>query len=514
MRRLLPIAIAAVVVAVAVAGAPASGKTPKKPAVILLVFDEWPLDALLTAGGHVDAGRYPNIAAFAKTATWYPNATTVYDSTTKAVPEVLDGRNPRAHTLPTYRFHPHNIFTFLGAHGYTVHRQESATSLCPPRVCPGSPAKAPAILPLLRLDRRRPLEKFLDSITAKPGTLWVRHTLLPHGPYVYLPSGRRMRPGWEDPIPGMNGPPGFDSRALTEHNQQRLRLQMGLVDRELGRLFDRLKREGTFDDSLIAFLPDHGIASELHVADRRKVSRSNIDEIAPVPLFVKAPGQKDGKVDRSWIRTIDVVPTIADVLHMPLGYKADGRPASSPVTRRRKYVRMFARGLTGTFTVPARDMLRRRARLRRKEARLYGNGSWASLYRGGPDGGLVGRSPGFLLHAARGTARARVVNTSLMRDLPRGSGVVPAQVAGHIAHGDPGAHREIAVAVNHRIEAVTRTFSLRGSGQEQFAAMVPEQSLHPGHNVVQVFQVLPARAGAHAPLLGEPGLRLRPLGRD
>jgi hypothetical protein len=512
MRRVLPIAIAvlaAVVAAVAVMVIPATSDTPKKPAVILLVFDEWPLDALLTAGGHVDAGRYPNIAAFAKTSTWYPNASTVYDSTTKAVPEILDGRNPRAHTLPTYRFHPDNVFTFLHAHGYSVHRQESATSLCPPRVCPGSPATAPAILPKLRRDRRRPLERFLDSITARPGTLWVRHTLLPHGPYVYLASGRPMRDDWEDPIPGMNGPKGFDSRALTQHNQQRLRLQMGMVDRELGRLFDRLKREGTFDDSLIAFLPDHGIASELHVADRRKVSRSNIDEIAPVPLFVKAPGQKDGRVDRSWIRTVDVVPTIASILHLRLGYRADGRPASSPVVRRRHGVRMFARGLKGTITISARAMLRRRAALRRHQARVYGNGSWASLYRAGPNADLVGRAPGFLVRAPRRRVRAEIVDP----DVPRGSDVVPAQVAGTIAHGRPGARRDIAVAVNHRIEAVSRTFSLRGSHEEQFAAMVPEHSLHRGHNLVQVFQVLPARAGAHPPLLGQPALRLRPLGR-
>ena len=513
MRRLLPIpvvALAAVAALVASRGAPAPAEEPRRPAVILLVFDEWPLDALLAADGRIDAGRYPHMAAFARTATWYPNASTVYDSTTKAVPEILDGRNPRAHTLPTYRSHPHNIFTLLAGHGYRVHREESATSLCPPRVCPGSPSTAPAILPKLQVDRRAPLEHFLDSITARPGTLWVRHTLLPHGPYVYLPSGHPMRDDWQDPIPGMNGPPGFDAPSLTEHNQQRLRLQMGFVDRELGRLFHRLKREGTFDHSLIAILPDHGISSELHVADRRKVSRSNVDEVAPVPLFLKAPGQTQGKVDSSWIRTIDVVPTIADVLHLRLGYRVDGRPASSPVTRQRRHVRMFRRDLKGTITVSADDMLRRRARLRRHAARLYGSGSWASLYRVGPNADLVGRAPGFLVRAPRGRVRAEIVDP----DVPRGSDVVPAQVAGTIVGGGRGAHRDIAVSVNHRIEAVTHTFTLRGSDREQFAAMVPESSVHHGHSLVQVFQVLPAGKSPRRVLLGQPGLRLRPLGRD
>jgi hypothetical protein len=169
---------------------------------------------------------------------------------------------------------------------------------------------------------------------------------------------------------------------------------------------------------------------------------------------------------------------------------------------------MFARGLRGTITVPASAMLRRRATLRRTQARLYGNGSWASLYRVGPHGDLVGRSPGFLLRAPRVRARAKLVDP----DMPPGSDVVPAQVAGAITGGRPGAHRDIAVAVNHRIEAVSRTFSLRGSHEEQFAAMVPEHSLHPGHDLVQVFEVLPARAGLHPHLLGEPRMRLRPLG--
>jgi hypothetical protein len=48
--------------------------------------------------------------------------------------------------------------------------------------------------------------------------------------------------------------------------------------------------------------------------------------------------------------------------------------------------------------------------------------------------------------------------------------------------------------VNGRIEAVGRSFHLRGRRPEYFSFMVPEESLHPGSNRIQVFAVLPGGA--------------------
>ena len=44
--------------------------------------------------------------------------------------------------------------------------------------------------------------------------------------------------------------------------------------------------------------------------------------------------------------------------------------------------------------------------------------------------------------------------------------------------------------MNGRIEAVGRTFHLRGHRQESFALMVPERSLKPGATRVEVFEVV------------------------
>ena len=98
-------------------GTGAAAQKPTHPNVVLIVFDEFGGDTLLGPNGKIDAGRYPNFAALARDGTWFRNAQTSYDSTTKAVPLVLDGMAPRPGTSPTVRDHPHSIFTAFGRHG-------------------------------------------------------------------------------------------------------------------------------------------------------------------------------------------------------------------------------------------------------------------------------------------------------------------------------------------------------------------------------------------------------------
>jgi hypothetical protein len=318
---------------------------------------------------------------------------------------------------------------------------------------------------------------------------------------MFLPSGRQTRRGYQDPVPGMNSPPGFGDRFLSQHNHQRLLLQIGFADAELGRLFAKMRRDGTFDTSLIALTADHGMAFEVGVKDRRTVTGSNIDEIAPVPFFIKAPGQRHGRTDRSYVRTIDLVPTIADVLNLRLPYRAAGRSAFSRTTRKRRFVRMIKRDFSGTITVSARDMERRRRALVRRKLALFGSGDFRTLYTGiGPNRKLIGRRVSDLQPAPPGRVGATIVGARDMRDVRSGSLLMPTQVAGPVRGGASGARRDVAVAVNGQIEAVGRTFYLSGSRQESFAVMVPELAMRPGSNTVEVFEVL--RGGARLRLIG------------
>ena len=52
-----------------------------------------------------------------------------------------------------------------------------------------------------------------------------------------------------------------------------------------------------------------------------------------------------------------------------------------------------------------------------------------------------------------------------------------------------GESRDLAVAVNGRLYASGRTFHLRGRRAEYFSLLVPEDSLHPGDNRIEIFEV-------------------------
>ncbi len=493
MRALLPIVTAGLLLlcGCSTGGDDAAAQKPLRPHAVLIVLDELPGDVVLGPDGRIDAGRYPNFAALAGDSTWFKNAYTAYDSTTKAVPLIVDGIAPRKGTGPVARDHPFSIFTALGQRGYRIVTSEEASALCPRRYCPGQCAKRPAIIPNLKAGRAERFEHFIRSIRpSRRPTFWMKHALLPHGPWVYLPSGRRSRPLGPELLPGMQTIPGFYDDYLTRHNEQRHLLQLGFVDRLLGQLVARLKSQGMYDDTAIVVTADHGFAWQVGVETRRSVTPSNVEELAPVPLFVKRPGQTRARVSRAYARTLDVAPTLADVLDVPLGYRADGRSAFSAAVRARRDVSLVTRDFSSTVRISGDRWRARRAAVVRRRLRELGSGDWASLFTGvGPNRELIGTSVGSPSVATDTSATLSL--TRFFGNVRRRSGMVPAQVAGRI-HGSGGAsERDIAVAVNGRIEAVGRSFHLRGEAVESYAVMVPETSLREGRNRIEVLEVKP-----------------------
>jgi hypothetical protein len=461
------------------------------PYVVLLVMDEFPGDSLLDRRRRVDPVRYPNFAALAADSTWFRNAYSVYDSTTKAVPLILDGIKPHPGTAADRRDHPHSIYDMFARHGYRIADSEEATALCPPALCRGGRTRRPAIIPNLLGGRPQRFNRWLRSI--KPGrpTLWVKHLLLPHGPYQFLPSGARTRRGPGDLLHGMNTVPGFHDEFLTRHNEQRYLLQLGFTDRLLGRLLRQLKREGIYDDTLIVATADHGIAFQVGVETRRSVSQSNVEELTPVPYFVKRPGQRRGRISDAYARTLDVTPTIADVLGWKVGYRTDGHSAFGPVTRKRHSVTLTTRDFSAVVQISGASWEARRRAVVRRRLRQFGSGDLASLFTGiGPHRDLIGQPAP---NVSRASVRAAVAESGLFADVSRASGVVPTQIAGDLSGGRAGSERDLAVAVNGTIEAVGRSFHLVGDPVEHFALMVPESSLRDGRNTIELFEVVGTR---------------------
>ncbi len=478
----------------------------ERPPVVVLILDEFPLDDLLRPDGEIDAARFPHFADLARHSTWFSNAFTVYDSTFKAVPAILDARLPKRLTTPDVRSHHSSIYTLFGRLGYDVVDVEAATAICPRAVCEHARTRRPGVLARLAgSDRPSRLHHWVQAIgERRRPTLFLQHALLPHEPWIYLPSGRQSRPSGNDPIPGINKPWSFHDPDLSLHNHQRHLLQVGYVDRQIGLLLRRLRETGLFERALVAVVADHGYAFEIgpKVKERRQVTATNVHEIGPVPFFLKLPGQAEGEVDPSFVRNMDLVPTLADVLDTRPQWKHDGISAFAPASRARKTVSIVRRDFAYTVRISGRKLLERRAAARREWARLFGTGAessllygspWASVYRTGPNPELLGeRVPARARASARPGTYAGLANAELLRDVRLdGSEVFPTRVTGRIVGGRPGRLRDLAVAVNGRIRAVGRSFRLQGRPRESYSFVVPESSLRPGRNEVELFEVRP-----------------------
>ena len=464
----------------------------KRPDVVLLVFDEFPIDSLRTPAGDIDAEMFPGFAALARTSTWFPNAATVYDSTRQAVPEILDGRLPRRGLHPTAADRPNNIFDVFGRRGYRVRAIEPTSHLCRPRWCPrGTPPRYRNALHHLDSDRAGQLRHALDAI--KPGdrpTFWFRHVLLPHVPWVYLPSGLRYPMPPHDSRELFTSWRGLYDPYLTTQARQRHLLQLGFVDRMVRRLIRRLKRNGMWDRTLLLVTADHGIAFDPNIANRRLVTGSLIDEIGPVPFFVKAPGQSVGSVDPALARTLDAGPTLADVLGLELrgwGGRA-GRSAIGASVHGRSEVRMLNRPLSRWITVGRDEYLARRRGNRDRFAKDFAHG----IFGIGPHPELIGSRLAELgtSTAAHGlSARFRSPGRTV-RGGPKNH-TVPARVTGIIRGSDAPSVRDLALALNGRVVAVARSVRLIHDPHERFSILFPPEQLRRGANRLRLYEVAP-----------------------
>ena len=122
----------------------------------------------------------------------------------------------------------------------------------------------------------------------------------------------------------------------------------------------------------------------------------------------------------------------------------------------------------------------------RRNARLFGEGA-DSLFRIGPHRSLLGQRVADVDTGEANGVAARLDGESLFADVRLASGFVPARIAGEIEARSPTPGAVIAIAVNGRIAATTRTFMQ--DRQVRFAALVPETVLREGHNDVEVFGV-------------------------
>lgn len=452
----------------------------------MVVFDELPTHSLLGRSGRIDYVRYPNFAKLAGDSTWYANATTASDATKFAIPSILNGRAPRRGVAPSAKAHPRNLFTLLHRRGYRMKVEEEATDLCPYPEC----KRRYSARYFLANDRLARFRAWVDSISSdKRPTVYYKHTLMPHVPWIFLPNGQRYNRNVLGPIPGLNSSElsVFDP-TLVRQSWQRHLLQVGTADMLVGELIEKLKETGVYDRATVVVMADHGVSFRRGATDRRTIVRANAQDIAPIPLFVKTPGQRKPRVSRSLVRTYDVLPTVARSIGLRLPRGLDGRVASSRAVRRRKKVTILSRSAEGPVTLGRSRLIALKKKALRRKVALFGSGR-RSLFDFGPNRSLRGKTVKSLRVVEGGPVRGRLNDEDEYVTLRPTAGYLPLQVTGVITGGPRRSRRDIAVAINGVIRGVTRSVRLRRRKPEYFSVLVDPSSFIKGANGVEVLAV-------------------------
>lgn len=95
------------------------------------------------------------------------------------------------------------------------------------------------------------------------------------------------------------------------------------IDSEIGLLLEELKNSGLYDNAMIILTADHGDGFMEH--DFISHSNTPYDELIRVPLIIKFPNSLyGGKVVKSQVKLIDVMPTVVDFLEIKTNSKLSG----------------------------------------------------------------------------------------------------------------------------------------------------------------------------------------------
>jgi Sulfatase len=499
----------------------------RTPPIVFVVFDELPLNSLLTAGGDIDAERYPNFAALVREAYWFRDASTVAGSTSHAVPAILSGRYPTARAAaPTLRDYPVNLFTTLARH-YDIFASLRFQQLCPPRACQynsampadtvGSllsdlglvwlhivlPQKLSEELPPvtddwaefartretrteIRNSRGGAFAEFLSSIDGQPARLHFIHLVLPHMPFEYVASGRRYRgPDYQTHI--YRGKRLFEgmSAEYADTLHQRHLAQVGYVDRLLGDLIMRLREVGAYDKALVIVTADHG-GSYREGRPRRQLQRRNLSDILLVPLLMKVPGQRRGEVVDRIVETVDILPTILDVVGANASLRLDGRSLIAGRVPARSSRTFIARNRFNATARTYGDLSADRAASLERKERRFGRGDGTALYAPPGVRHLLGMNVSRSAMSSARDVQITIRNPRQFEAVNLARDPLPLYVGGVLStsRSEP---LTVAVVVNGTVAAVTHSY--REHDAHRFDTLIPETSLRDGNNIVAALVV-------------------------
>jgi len=298
----------------------ACSQAPPRPSALLVTIDTIRPDALSIHGA--PSGLTPTLEALAEESVVFDEARTVAPITLPSHASMLTGLYPLRHGVRDNAWAPlpgeartlaeiahdagYRTAAFVGsvvlkgdwglAQGFDVYDEPIQDGVQADAHYVRRDARAVVDAALAWLDGHDPSRPFL---------CWV-HFFDPHAPYA--PPAEFARRAGGNPYRG----------------------EAAFVDAELGRLVAALKERGAWDDLTVVVVGDHGEA----LGEHGEATHASYcyDSTLKIPLLVRTPdGAGAGTRSDANVSAVDVLPTIARALNLPVPEGLDGRPLTEPV---------------------------------------------------------------------------------------------------------------------------------------------------------------------------------------
>lgn len=516
--------------------------------VVMVIFDEFPAGSLMTPSGEINPRRFPSFAGLKKTSTWYRNTATDASYTAIAVPSILTGKAADRGRLPTAADHPDSIFTLLGE-DWETQAIEPITQLCTEEICgereeDGAniddalsslfsdlktvsahlllPAEMGGSLPDISqsfegfgggekdpiergrarqwardqldagddpLDGEADVNRFISTLPGTGQTFDFVHVEKPHYPWTHYPSGLKYSDGTEDFRGFIAESTNWEGNGyLTDRARQAHLLEVGFTDRLLGRIIAALKKRGRWEETLFVATADHGTAWTKG-SKRREAEPGTMGQVSMVPLFIKAPGQSEGRVVSRPTCVTGIVPEMASILGIELPWE--------PAECDRTTIHMD-NGTGPRVSLSFAATLAQRQRYIEQMAELFGGdgAAWHRAFEWADPSELIGRPVNSLTVTEPGsgetaTARPEVPGPAAYSFDPRVRMNPVLRQRGNFDRDIAGT--PLALAVNGLISALGRAYI--DEGAVRYSILVPQSALRPGPNRIKLYLVA-ERAGA------------------
>ena len=150
------------------------------------------------------------------------------------------------------------------------------------------------------------IDHFINYINLSPNekNLYLLHTNLTHQPWVLDENGNinlEHAIKEEDKIKNISKLKNYYYKSIL------------YTDKKLGEIFNFLKDKNIYDESLIIITSDHGISFDENIFLRMNGKINN--QISKVPLIIKKPLQKKGKIIKEYVNIIDIGSTLINMLN-------------------------------------------------------------------------------------------------------------------------------------------------------------------------------------------------------